>query len=62
MRDIGSHSFDVVYDQIETRNQLIRMIRYSSNQDATALLRRVGMERLAEILQEWANRKRQVGR
>ena len=36
----------------EIRQQLIRMIRYSSNQDATALLRRVGMERLAEILQD----------
>ena len=36
----------------EVRNQLIRMIRYSSNQDATALLRRVGMDRLAEILQD----------
>jgi beta-lactamase class A len=36
----------------KTRNQLIRMIRHSSNQDATALLRRVGMERLAEILQD----------
>ncbi len=36
----------------KTRRQLIRMIRHSSNREATALLRRVGMERLAEILQD----------
>jgi beta-lactamase class A len=36
----------------ETRHQLIRMIRHSSNRDATALLNRVGYERLAEILQD----------
>lgn len=36
----------------ETRNQLIRMIRHSSNRDATALLHKVGFERLAEILQD----------
>ena len=36
----------------ETRNQLIRMIRHSSNRDATALLNKVGFERLAEILQD----------
>ena len=36
----------------EIRGQLTRMIRYSSNRDATALLRRVGMARLAEILQD----------
>ncbi len=36
----------------KTHNQLIRMIRHSSNQDATALLHRVGYERLAEILQD----------
>ncbi len=36
----------------KTRNQLIRMIRHSSNREATALLHRVGMERLAEILQD----------
>jgi len=36
----------------ETRSQLIRMIRNSSNKDATALLHRVGFERLAEILQD----------
>ena len=36
----------------ETRNQLIRMIRHSSNRDATALLYKVGFERLAEILQD----------
>ena len=36
----------------ETRNQLIRAIRHSSNRDATALLHKVGMERLAEILQD----------
>ena len=36
----------------ETRNQLIRMIRHSSNRDATALLHKVGFERLAEILRD----------
>ena len=36
----------------ETRNQLIRMIRHSSNRDATALLLKVGYKRLAEILQD----------
>ena len=36
----------------ETRNQLIRTIRHSSNRDATALLHKVGFERLAEILQD----------
>ncbi len=35
----------------ETRAELIRMIRKSSNQDATAILNRVGFEDLAEILQ-----------
>ena len=34
------------------RNQLIQMIRYSSNRDATTLLHKVGFERLAEILQD----------
>jgi beta-lactamase class A len=34
----------------ETRAQLIRMIRKSSNADATAILNRVGFEDLAEIL------------
>jgi beta-lactamase class A len=34
------------------RNQLIQMIRHSSNRDATALLHKVGFERLAEILQD----------
>ena len=36
----------------QTRNQLVRMIRHSSNRDATALLHKVGFERLAEILQD----------
>jgi beta-lactamase class A len=36
----------------ETRNQLIRAVRNSSNRDATALLHKVGFERLAEILQD----------
>jgi beta-lactamase class A len=36
----------------ETRNQLIRTVRNSSNRDATALLYKVGFERLAEILQD----------
>jgi beta-lactamase class A len=36
----------------ETRNKLIRAIRHSSNRDATALLHKVGFERLAEILQD----------
>jgi beta-lactamase class A len=35
----------------ETRAELIRMIRKSSNKDATAILNRVGFEDLAEILQ-----------
>jgi beta-lactamase class A len=35
-----------------TRNQLIRTVRHSSNQDASALLHKVGIERLAEILQD----------
>jgi len=36
----------------ETRQQLIRAVRNSSNRDATALLNKVGFERLAEILQD----------
>jgi beta-lactamase class A len=36
----------------ETRNQLIRAVRNSSNRDATALLHKVGFERLSEILQD----------
>ena len=36
----------------ETRQQLIRTVRNSSNRDATALLHKVGFERLAEILQD----------
>ncbi len=36
----------------KTRNQLIRTVRHSSNRDATALLHKVGFERLAEILQD----------
>ena len=36
----------------EIRSQLIRMIRNSSNRDATTLLLKVGYERLAEILQD----------
>ncbi|MGD8293431.1 MAG: hypothetical protein PVF37_17095, partial [Desulfobacterales bacterium] len=35
----------------ETRDELMRMIRKSSNKDATAILNRVGFENLAEILQ-----------
>lgn len=35
----------------ETRQSLTRMIRYSSNQDATRMLNRIGRERLLEILQ-----------
>ena len=35
----------------ETRAELTRMIRKSSNKDATAVLNRVGIENLAEILQ-----------
>ena len=34
------------------RQQLIRMIRHSSNRDATLLLHKVGMKRLAQILQD----------
>ena len=36
----------------EIRSQLIRMIRNSSNRDATTLLLKVGFEKLAEILQD----------
>ena len=36
----------------QTRAQLVNMIRKSSNADATAVLRKVGIERLAEILQD----------
>ena len=36
----------------ETRSQLTRAIRHSSNRDATILLHKVGFERLAEILQD----------
>ena len=36
----------------QTRNQLIRAIRHSSNRDATALLHKVGFERLAAILRD----------
>ena len=43
---------DVIKLDSKTRNQLIQMIRHSSNQDATALLHKVGFERLAEILQD----------
>jgi len=35
----------------ETRAELTRMIRNSSNKDASAILNRVGIENLAEILQ-----------
>ena len=42
----------VIQLDAEIRNQLIRMIRNSSNRDATALLLKVGYERLAEILQD----------
>lgn len=36
---------------IETRNSLTRMIRYSSNVEATRMLNRIGKQRLLEILQ-----------
>ncbi len=36
----------------KTRQQLIRTVKHSSNRDATALLNKVGFERLAEILQD----------
>ena len=42
---------ELVLDE-ETRQQLIRTVRHSSNRDATALLHKVGFERLAEILQD----------
>jgi len=35
----------------QTRAACMRMIRYSSNEDASAILNRVGMDNLAEILQ-----------
>jgi beta-lactamase class A len=41
---------DLKLDQ-ETRGSLTRMIRVSSNTDATRMLRRVGTDRLAQILQ-----------
>ena len=34
-----------------TREACVRMIRYSSNEDASLILNRVGMDNLAEILQ-----------
>ena len=36
----------------ETRRELVDMVRVSSNRDASAVLRKVGIERLAEILQD----------
>ena len=36
----------------ELHQQLVNMIKRSSNQDATAILNKVGMERLEEILQD----------
>ncbi len=36
----------------ETRTQLVNMVRKSSNPAASAVLRKVGIERLAEILQD----------
>jgi len=36
----------------ELRSQLINMIKRSSNRDATAVLNKVGIDRLAEILQD----------
>jgi beta-lactamase class A len=41
----------------ETRTQLIRTVKVSSNRDATALLNKVGIERVAEILQDPAHGK-----
>jgi len=41
----------------ETRTQLIRTVKVSSNRDATALLDKVGIERVAEILQDPAHGK-----
>ena len=39
----------------ETRQQLIQTVKVSSNRDASALLYKVGFERLAEILQDPAH-------
>ena len=36
----------------QTRDQLVQTVKHSSNKDATALLHKVGFERLAEILQD----------
>lgn len=36
----------------ELHEQLVRMVKVSSNRDATAVLRKVGIERIAEILQD----------
>jgi beta-lactamase class A len=40
-----------------TRTQLIRTVKVSSNRDATALMKKVGIERIAEILQDPAHGK-----
>ena len=36
----------------ELRSQLVNMVRRSSNRDATAVLERVGIDRIAEIVQD----------
>ena len=47
---VAAERGDLVIDE-ELRASMTRMIRNSSNKDATAVLKRVGFERLAEILQ-----------
>jgi len=49
MVEVDRGRFDL---DAKTHAQLVRMIRHSSNQDATTLLHRVGFERLADILQD----------
>lgn len=46
------HDRGVLEFDEETRRQLVGMVKKSSNADATAVLRKVGIARLAEILQD----------
>lgn len=46
------HERGVLEFDEETRRQLVGMVNKSSNADATSVLRKVGIERLAEILQD----------
>jgi beta-lactamase class A len=46
------HERGVLEFDEETRKQLVGMVKKSSNADASAVLRKVGIQRLAEILQD----------